>query len=66
VAKIYFEELTPLYNLLSTQTAKKITKRRHREMMALLSGLKRELSVTDLAISWSSCWNQRNKSKRSL
>jgi len=51
VVKTCFEELTPIYNLLNTQTAKKIAKRRLREMMAFLSSLKKELSVTDLAIS---------------
>jgi len=51
VVKTCFEDLIPIYDLLNTQTAKKIAKRRHREMMAFLSGLKRELSVIDLAIS---------------
>ena len=51
VVKTCFEELIPIYNLLNTQTAKKIAKRRRRELMAFLSALKRELSVTDLAIS---------------
>jgi len=51
VVKTCFEEQTTIYNLLNTQTAKKIAKRRHREMMAFLSSLKSELSLTDLAIS---------------
>jgi len=51
VVKTCFEEQTPIYNLLNTQTAKKIAKRRHREMIAFLSALKNELSVTDLDMS---------------
>jgi len=51
VVKTCFDEQTTIYNSLNTQTAKKIAKRRHKEMMAFLSALKRELSVTDLAIS---------------
>jgi uncharacterized protein len=51
VVKTCFEEQTTIYDLLNTQTAKKVAKRRHREMIAFLSALKRELSVTDLAIS---------------
>jgi hypothetical protein len=50
MVKICFEEQPTIYDLLNTKTAKKIAKRRHREMMASLSALKRELSVTDLAI----------------
>lgn len=51
VVKTCFEEQTTIYDLLTTPTAKKVAKRRHREMIAFLSALKRELSVTDLAIS---------------
>lgn len=51
VVKTCFDELIPIYDLLNTQTAKKIAKRRRREMMGFLSALKRELSVRDLAIS---------------
>lgn len=51
VVKTCFEEQTTIYDSLNTQTAKKIAKGRHREMMAFLSALKKELSVTDLAIS---------------
>jgi len=51
VVKTCFDELIPIYDLLNTQTAKKIVKRRYREMMGFLSALKRELSVRDLAIS---------------
>jgi uncharacterized protein len=50
VVKTCFEEQTTIYNSLNTQTAKKIAKRRHKEMIAFLSALKRELSVTDLSI----------------
>ena len=51
VVKTCFDELIPIYDLLNTQTAKRIAKRRRREMMGFLSALKRELSVRDLAIS---------------
>jgi len=51
VVKICLDEQTTIYDSLNTQTAKKIAKRRHREMMAFLSSLKRELSATDLAIA---------------
>ena len=51
VVKTCFEEQTTIYDSLNTKTAKEIAKRRHREMMAFLSALRRELSVTDLAIS---------------
>ena len=51
VVKTCFEESKPIYDLLNTQTAKKIAKRRHIEMMAFLSDLERELSVTDLDLS---------------
>jgi uncharacterized protein len=50
IVKTCFEKLIPIYDLLNTKTAKKIAKRRRREMIALLSALKRELSVTDLSI----------------
>jgi len=50
VVKTCFEEQITIYDLLNTQTAKKVAKRRHREMITFLSALKRELSVTDLAI----------------
>jgi len=43
MVKKCFEELTPIYDLLNTQTAKKIAKRRHSETKAFLSALKREL-----------------------
>jgi len=51
VVKCCFEELKPIYNLLNTQTAKKIAKRRHREATAFLSALEREVAVTDLDLS---------------
>jgi len=51
MVKKCFDELTPVYDLVNTQTAKKIAKRRHSEMKAFFSVLKREFSVTDLAIS---------------
>jgi uncharacterized protein len=50
VVKTCFEEQTAIYDSLNTQTAKKIAKRRHKKMMAFLSALKGELSVTDLSI----------------
>jgi len=46
-----FDELTSIYNLVNTQTGKKMAKRRHSETKVFLSALKRELSVADLAIS---------------
>ena len=51
VVKTCFEEMKPIYNLLITQTAKKIAKRRYREMVDFLAALERELSVTDLGMS---------------
>jgi glutamate-1-semialdehyde 2,1-aminomutase len=51
VVKTCFEELTSIYSLLNTETAKKIAKRRRREMMAFLSALREELSLTDLGMS---------------
>ena len=47
VVKTCFERLEPIYHLLNTQTAKKISKRRHAEMETLLLVLDKELSVTD-------------------
>lgn len=51
VVKTCFEEMKPIYNLLITQTAKKIAKRRYRQMVDFLAALERELSVTDLGMS---------------
>ena len=51
VVKTCFEEQTTIYDLLNTQTAKKIAKGRHRKMMAFLSTLKSELSLKDLDTS---------------
>jgi uncharacterized protein len=48
VAKDCFEDLKPIYNLLNTQTAKKIAKERYRRTIAFLSALDEELSLRDL------------------
>jgi len=48
VVKRSFKELKTIYPLLNTETAKKIAKRRHNEILFLLSALKRELSLEDL------------------
>lgn len=47
VVKVCFERGEPIYNLLNTQTARKISKIRHKEMVTLLGVLEKELSVTD-------------------
>jgi len=49
MVKICFVQLTPIYDLLTLKLLKK-SRKEDREMMAFLSGLKRELSVTDLSI----------------
>jgi uncharacterized protein len=46
-----FEELKPVYNLLNTNTARKIAKERHLRTVAALSALKEELSTEDLRTS---------------
>lgn len=51
VAEACFKEQTSIFDLLNTQTAKRIARRRHRKMLAFLSALKIELSLTDLYMS---------------
>jgi len=43
-----FEELTPIYNLLNTSSARKIANRRQRRTTSSLSALRAELSTKDL------------------
>jgi uncharacterized protein len=51
VVKDCFEELRPIYDLLNTNTAKRIAKARYSRTMAFLWALESELSLKDLDMS---------------
>jgi len=46
-----FEELTPIYKLLNTHSARDIAKERYQRTIACLSALNKELSTKDLKTS---------------
>jgi len=48
--KLAFETYTPIYDLLNTESARKLAKKRNAETMSFLSALEKELSLADVGL----------------